>query len=556
MSRFFDLGRGVVARHGGTVEKFIGDALMAVFGVPHVHEDDALRAVRAALDSSTELEAVNDEIEASYGVRLALRTGVNTGEVAVGAGEVLATGDAVNVAARLEQLAAPGEILIARVDPRLVRSAVEVEPLEPVELKGKSARSRSGGCAGASRDVSFERRLDALLVGRERELQLLRDAYAARSSGARASSSRARPAGDREVAAGRRARRVGARPSASRAVPPVRQGITYWPLTNVVREAAGSATPGIGVDEAFAASGACSATTRTPGSSPTGSQRRPASAAAGRRRRRSSGRCAGWSRRSPAERPLILVFDDIHWAEPMFLDLVLHLADRVHDAPVLLVCMARPELLESRPDWARGQGKRRLGLARAAQPRADRAADRRAGRRTRAGRRACERIAASAEGNPLFVEEMLAILPEQGDGETGVPPTIQALLAARLDQLAEDERRVVEGGAWRRDAGSAIVSACHLAAPGRRRQRACRPVAAADPARADRPRRGAVPRRLGVPLPAPPDPGRGLPGDPQAGARPPPRALRRLAREGGRRPGRGLRLDHRSPPRRGGAIPT
>src|SRR5207247_4689584 len=108
---------------------FIGDALMAVFGVPQVHEDDALRAVRAALDLVRELERVNDELETSYGVRLALRTGLNTGEVAVGAGEVFATGDEVNVAARLEQVAAPGEILIAETTRRLVRSAVEVEPV-------------------------------------------------------------------------------------------------------------------------------------------------------------------------------------------------------------------------------------------------------------------------------------------------------------------------------------------------------------------------------------------------------------------------------------------
>src|SRR6185437_5052918 len=121
MGRFYDIGRSVVARHGGLVEKFIGDALMAIFGVPHVHEDDALRAVRAARDLARELEAVNDELEAAYGVRLAIRTGINTGEVAVGAGGVFASGDAVNVAARLEQSARPGEILISEMTRALVR---------------------------------------------------------------------------------------------------------------------------------------------------------------------------------------------------------------------------------------------------------------------------------------------------------------------------------------------------------------------------------------------------------------------------------------------------
>jgi class 3 adenylate cyclase len=139
MGRFYDISRSVVARHGGVVEKFIGDALMAVFGVPSVHEDDALRAVRAALDLVRELEGVNDELEVAYGVRLAIRTGINTGEVAVGAGEVFASGDAVNVAARLEQSAEPGEILISGTTLALVRNAVEVESTGPLDLKGKAA---------------------------------------------------------------------------------------------------------------------------------------------------------------------------------------------------------------------------------------------------------------------------------------------------------------------------------------------------------------------------------------------------------------------------------
>src|SRR5262249_15513036 len=135
MGRFYDVGREVVARHGGTLEKLAGDALMAVFGVPHVPEGDALRAVPSALRLRSGLEGVNDELEEAYGGRLALRTGVNTGEVAVGGGEVFATGDVVNVAARLEQAAAPGEILIAETTWRLVRHAVAVESVEPLELK-------------------------------------------------------------------------------------------------------------------------------------------------------------------------------------------------------------------------------------------------------------------------------------------------------------------------------------------------------------------------------------------------------------------------------------
>src|SRR5207253_7459961 len=126
-----------VGSHGGVVEKFIGDAVMAVFGVPQVHEDDALRAVRAAEELRSALEHLNEKLEREYGTKLALRIGVNTGEVVTGTEERLATGDAVNVAARLEQAAEPGEILIGSDTLALLRSAVEVEPSAALELKGK-----------------------------------------------------------------------------------------------------------------------------------------------------------------------------------------------------------------------------------------------------------------------------------------------------------------------------------------------------------------------------------------------------------------------------------
>src|SRR5438093_6375702 len=138
MSRYFETAKTIVERHGGTVEKFIGDAVMAVFGVPAVHEDDALRAVRAADELRAGLGELNDELEHSYGTRLELRMGVNTGEVVTGTEERLATGDAVNVAARLEQAAEPGEVLLGEETHRLVRGSIDCEPVEPVAAKGKS----------------------------------------------------------------------------------------------------------------------------------------------------------------------------------------------------------------------------------------------------------------------------------------------------------------------------------------------------------------------------------------------------------------------------------
>src|SRR5919109_1835988 len=141
MLRYFDEMRIVIERHSGTVEKFVGDAVMAVFGVPVAHEDDALRAVRAAGEMLERLEALNDEFEGRFGSRIGLRIGINTGEVVAGdtaAGDGFVSGDAVNVAARLEQTAAVGEVLLGELTYRLARQAVTAEPVEPLTLKGKA----------------------------------------------------------------------------------------------------------------------------------------------------------------------------------------------------------------------------------------------------------------------------------------------------------------------------------------------------------------------------------------------------------------------------------
>jgi len=178
MARYFDVARTCLERHGGTVEKFIGDAVMAAFGVPVVHEDDALRALRAAADLRDALGALNTELERSYGVALQLRTGINTGEVVTGTRERLVTGDAVNLAARLEQAAEPGEILIGERTYRLTRGSIEAERLEPLALKGKTAAQtayRLHRIAAGAKLV--ERRLDAPLVGRKSELARVRSAF-------------------------------------------------------------------------------------------------------------------------------------------------------------------------------------------------------------------------------------------------------------------------------------------------------------------------------------------------------------------------------------------
>jgi len=180
MGRYFAAMEAALARHGGTVEKFIGDAIMAVFGVPTVHEDDALRAVRAALAMREALATVNDELAREHGCRLETRTGVNTGEVVTGdvsSAQKLATGDAVNLAARLEQAAQPGEVLIGEGTHRLVGGAVAAEPLAPFPVAGKSDVVRAWRVLGVDPDRASARSDAARLVGRDRELAALLSAF-------------------------------------------------------------------------------------------------------------------------------------------------------------------------------------------------------------------------------------------------------------------------------------------------------------------------------------------------------------------------------------------
>ena len=179
MTRYFDAMSAELEKHGGVVEKFIGDAIMAVFGLPKLHEDDALRAVRAAFDMQKAQAVLNDELDRHWGVRLTVRTGVNTGEVVAGdpsSGQRFATGDTVNVAARLEQAAGAQEVLLGDLTYRLVRDYVDVEEVEPLELKGKSEPVPAYRLVGVREGAERPRRHDAPMIGRDEELEVLRSA--------------------------------------------------------------------------------------------------------------------------------------------------------------------------------------------------------------------------------------------------------------------------------------------------------------------------------------------------------------------------------------------
>ena len=406
MRRYFEDSRGILERHGGTVEKFIGDAVMAVFGVPQAHEDDALRAVRAAV----ELRAA----VATIGLRA--RIGVNTGEVVAGEGDALVTGDAVNVAARLEQTAEPGEILIGQETQQLVRDAVRVEPVE-LELKGKSAPVSAYRLLHIdSESAGLVRRLDSPIVGRERELQRLRDDFDNVVS--QRSSYLFTLLGAPGVGKSRLVEEF-IRETADRArilrghCLHYGEGITYWPLVEVLLQLDADAEAVLALPS-------------------------PNEAAVATRKLLEA---------EAAERPLVVVWDDIQWAETAFLDLIEHIADWSRGAPIFVLCVARPELLQLRPAWGGGKpNATSLMLEPLGSDETSTLID-----NLLSGAKLLDttrgRILQASEGNPLFVEEMLLMLQDNGDSEVVVPPTIQALLQARLDQLGWDERSVIERGA-------------------------------------------------------------------------------------------------------------
>jgi class 3 adenylate cyclase len=396
--RYFERMKGIVEAHGGSVEKFIGDAVMAVFGIPAAHEDDALRACRAAVEMRDALPKL--------GIRG--RIGVNTGEVVTGTSERLATGDAVNVAARLEQAAAPGEVLIGEATQALVHEGVVAEPVGPLRLKGKSEPVPA--LLLVSMLDAPERSHVLRFVGREPELAQIVEAWERAQAQVRCEL--VTVLGDAGVGKSRLVAEALAAVEAhvvrGRCLP-YGEGITYWPVVEVVKQLVVLPSDPV----------AAAAMRSLLGESDVGT----------------SGDEIAWAFRKLLEdqAPLVVVFDDIHWGEETFLDLVESTALLSTGAPLLLLCMARPELVERRPGWP---GTLRL------EPLPPEQTDALIGDQVPAELR--ERIARAAGGNPLFISEMLAMGADKAEVE--VPPTLKALLAARLDQLDEAERKVLERG--------------------------------------------------------------------------------------------------------------
>jgi class 3 adenylate cyclase/tetratricopeptide (TPR) repeat protein len=463
MQRWFGRMGEAIERHGGTVENYVGDAVMAVFGVPVAHEDDALRAVRAAAEMREQAAVLGEELARERGVELAVRIGVNTGEAVTGvsrAGGSFTTGDIVNVGARLEQSARPGDVLLGRDTFRLVRHAVEAEPVAPLSVKGKEAAIEAFRLLSVAPDAHARpQRLHAPMIDRDGERRLVLDAFD------RALTERscqlltvvgAAGVGKSRLVADVTDSLHGAATVAVGRCLPYGEGLTWWPLV----EALGTS----GLLEQIEAD--------EPALARAVEVLKPTGEAVGTEE-------AFWALRRALEalarrHPVVLVVDDLQWAQSTFMDFLDHVAVWARDVPLVLLAMARPELRDARPGWGEGRPNATSVLLGplAEDEAADLLGDLLGSARLRAGDAA--RILDVAEGYPLFVVEVVAMLADDGvlaDGPEpaeleaiAVPSTIQTLIAARLDRLGSSERAVIEaaaieGNEFARDSVAALVGA-------------------------------------------------------------------------------------------------
>ena len=445
VSQFFAKVSHCVEIHGGIVEKFAGDAVMAAFGVPQAHEDDARRAARAALAIR---EAVN-------GLELQARIGIEAGEVVVESTEsTFATGEAVNLAARLQGAARPGEILVGPTAYRLAAGSLVVEDAGPLELKGIGETLRAWRLVDLLDAPSRPLGPRAPLVGREAELELLENTFNRSLRDGR--SHLFTIYGEAGIGKSRLAREFldgidRASVLMGRALP-YGEGVTYWPLAEMVKAAAGISDDDP-LEEAFEKLRECCAEEAV------ADVLALASGLMGALEGERSPQEIAWGARELIQniaevQPLVLLFEDVHWAEAPLLDLIEHLADRVR-APLLIVCVARPELLDVRPGWGGGRVRSTSieleplseeESAELVEQLLDQLAGAAGERPTSLPREALDR----AEGNPLFVEETIRMLVESSSGDGApqrVPDTLQALIAARIDHLQPAAKTLLQRGA-------------------------------------------------------------------------------------------------------------
>ena len=430
LGRFYETTRRCVIEHGGTLEKFVGDAVMAVFGYPRLREDDALRAARAALAIRLALDELNQELERDWGLPLRIRTGVATGEVMAGVAgpeEPFVIGSSVNLAARLEQAAEPGQILLDEETASRIRRRAEVRRLPRATLKGFSGAAEDAEADGSEgegvpifellgvRDDRTSR--PTPLVGRASDLRLLEEALRGALDQRRCRV--VNVVGDAGVGKTRLldafVARVGTLAVVRGRCAPAGDAPPLRPLAEIVAAASGTSPD----DDLGSASTA-------------------ERAAAVRSLLTDVARDADG---------LVVLVDDIHHASSEVLEILEHLAGWTRDAPILVLCAGRPEVLLVHPSWGRIRGGITVHLEPLGTDDAVVLA------RSLLGERSDDaverRIAEVSGGNPFFIEEVVAALPPSQDaiGEVAVPPTVMSLLDARVDALDGDERFVLERAA-------------------------------------------------------------------------------------------------------------
>ena len=443
MRRYYDTVRTIVERHGGTLEKFIGDVAMAVFGIPQLHEDDALRAVRAAGELREALAGLNDDLGREHQVTIQIRTAINTGEVIAAdtaSGQQFAAGGAVNVAMRLQQSALPGETLLGPATERLVRDAATTEPVESVDLGGSLGRVDAFRLVELVDQALLQRSPRAPLIGRTDELAALRSAFdrvrAERRSEVltilgEAGIGKTRLTGELVSGLGSEATALYGRCVS------YGEGATYLPMTEIIRQAVPKRPRETIVsllageeDAQLVAQRVTELAGESEGTASTGE--------------------AFWAVRRLFEglarrQPLLVVLEDIHWAEPTLLELIEYLETWISEAPVLVLCLARPELLEKRPGW--GAQAKTILLDPLSEDDAHLLVGELAGA-IGVSDEVRSRIVQAAEGNALFVEQLHAYVTEvSAEALESVPPSIEALLASRLDRLEPSERTLLERAA-------------------------------------------------------------------------------------------------------------
>ncbi|HJQ74123.1 MAG TPA: adenylate/guanylate cyclase domain-containing protein, partial [Gaiellaceae bacterium] len=457
MLSYFAEMRAILEHHGGTVEKFVGDAVLAVFGVPETHEDDALRACRAALEMRERLATLNERFEESYGTRIALRIGINSGEVVAGdpaSRETFVTGDPVNVAARLEQAAGPNGILLGESTLRLVRDAVQVEAVEPLEAKGKAEPLPAHRLLAVSLPEASAARRETPFTGRDPQLDALEREFehVLETNGCRLVTVLGEPGvGKSRLAAELTARIEGRAAVVHGGCLSYGEGITYWPVVAAIRALLGEAGGG---SEAEVLAALEARLAHVPDGAVVAAK---IALLLGAAEGTATAPETAWAIRryltAEAERrPLALVVDDVHWADDVLLGILGELPATV-PAPLFVVCLSRPELLDTRPDWPADVRLDPLGP--------EHVHVLLEGLIGEAPAAVRERLTAASGGNPLFLEELVGVLVSEGvlrrgdggsvvDGDledVELPPTLHALLAARLDTLDPSTRAVLERGA-------------------------------------------------------------------------------------------------------------